>query len=229
MTEKQQEIVTIDGPSGSGKSTISRLLAKRLGYTYLDTGAMYRAVGLAMQRRDIDPGTPEGEAQLAALLDEIDLRLAPAEGEGDTRVFLDGEEVSLAIRTAEMGMVASRVSAVPSVRRKLTAMQQEMGRVGFIVAEGRDTGTVVFPKARHKFFLDASPHERARRRQEQLAAKGEEVAFETLLAQIEKRDRDDAARSLAPLRAAEDAVVVDSTRISIEQVVQFMLDRTGAT
>lgn len=228
MTEKQ-EIVTIDGPSGSGKSTISRLLAKRLGYTYLDTGAMYRAVGLAMQRRDIDPGTPEGEAQLAALLDEIDLRLAPAEGEGDTRVFLDGEEVSLAIRTAEMGMVASRVSAVPSVRRKLTAMQQEMGRVGFIVAEGRDTGTVVFPKARHKFFLDASPHERARRRQEQLAAKGEEVAFETLLAQIEKRDRDDAARSLAPLRAAEDAVVVDSTRISIEQVVQFMLDRTGAT
>lgn len=214
-----QAIVTIDGPSGVGKSTISRMLAARLGFTYLDTGAMYRAVGLLLEREGINP---EETGALQRHLAAMDLRLAP-NGDRDTRVLLNGEDVSQAIRTPEMGLVASRVSAHPLVREKLTGIQQRMAKKGGIVAEGRDMGTVVFPQADFKFFLDAAPEERARRRQQQLAEQGQHIAYEEILDQIVKRDHADSRRALAPLSAAEDAIVVDSSNLSLDGVIDFML------
>jgi cytidylate kinase len=225
MSEKRP-IITIDGPSGSGKSTISRQLAAGLHYTYLDTGAMYRAVGLQIKRLGLDLEKDEDRARLPALLAGLNISLAPARSaDDDARVFLNGEEVSSAIRTPEMGMIASRVSAEPAVREKLTDMQRQLGSDGGVVAEGRDTGTVVFPGAEFKFYMDASAEERARRRQLQLAAKGQTVDYEELLAQIRQRDRDDSSRSLAPLRAASDALVIDTSRMSIEEVVALMMNR----
>jgi len=222
MVEKKN-IVTIDGPSGAGKSTISKLLAARLQYTYLDTGAMYRVVGLQVERSGLDLEGDAAREKLVQLLDSLDMKLAPGEEGQETRAFLHGEDVSQAIRTPEIAMVASRVSAEPEVRKKLTEMQRAIGNNGAIVAEGRDMGTIVFPQAKHKFFLDASPEERARRRQKQLLEKGQKVNYAELLAQIEKRDRDDSSRSLAPLKPAADAVVIDSSQMSIDEVVSFML------
>ena len=214
-------IVTIDGPSGAGKSTISRGLAAKLHFTYLDTGAMYRAVGLALTQQGIDLADTDA---LKKCLAGIELTLAP-NGDDDVRVLLNGEDVSQAIRTPEMGMVASRVSALPLVREKLTALQRQLGEKGSIVAEGRDMGTVVFPKAACKFFLNASAEERARRRQKQLAEKGQSVDYQEILDQISKRDYDDSRRALAPLKPAADAVMVDSSRMDIEAVIAFMVDR----
>jgi len=218
------QIVTIDGPSGAGKSTISQLLAARLGYTYLDTGAMYRAVGLKIERTRTACNDP---AALARLLDSIDLELKADNGK--TRVILDREDVSEAIRTPEMSMVASRVSALPPVRAKLTALQREIGGRGGVVAEGRDMGTVVFPEAAWKFFLDATPEERARRRVLQLKEQGQEVDEQETLIQIVERDRADSSRALAPLQPAEDALIVDSSRMTIEEVVDFMAERVVAS
>lgn len=220
MQDNMDTIITIDGTSGGGKSTVSRMLAAELGYTYLDTGAMYRAVGLQAKEQGVDPADDE---QMAALLADLDLRLEP--GDGDTRVLLAGNDVSEAIRTAEMGMVASAVSARPLVRQKLTELQQEMGAQGRLVAEGRDMGTVVFPRARHKFFLDASAEVRARRRLDQLHEKGLAADYDEILAQIRKRDHDDASRTLAPLQQADDAVYVDSSEMNARQVLTFILDR----
>ncbi|MBC8318202.1 MAG: (d)CMP kinase [Desulfobulbaceae bacterium] len=224
MAENQKDIVTIDGPSGSGKSTICRIVASRLNYTYLDTGAMYRAVGYKARQQNIDL---EDGPSLGLLLDSLDLTLLP--GDGDTRVLLDKKDISAAIRTAEMGLVASKVSAQPVVRQKLTQMQQKMGEKGRIVAEGRDTGTVVFPGARYKFYLDASPEERARRRYLQLLEKGEKADQQDILAQILKRDANDSSRSLAPLKAADDAVIIDSSQLSIDDVVHFILEKVSAS
>ena len=222
----QKAVVTIDGPSGAGKSTISKLLAASLGYTYLDTGAMYRVVGLQVKRAGLDMGSEAGRARLPDLLADIDMRLAPPANEGgETRAFLDGEDVSDLIRTPELSMVASRVSAEPVVREKLTEMQRKMGREGGVVAEGRDTGTVVFPTAEYKFFLDAGPEERARRRCEQLREKGQQVDYQEILEQIRKRDHDDSSRSLAPLTPARDAIIVDSSEMGINEVVDFMTNR----
>ena len=210
-------IVTIDGPSGAGKSTISQLLAVRLGFAYLDTGAMYRAVGLKIERTAT---ACDDSGALARLLDGIDLQLQAAGGE--TRVILDGEDVSEAIRTPEMSMVASRVSAIPAVREKLTALQREIGGRGKVVAEGRDMGTVVFPRAAWKFFLDATPEERARRRVLQLRENGQQVDEAETLALIIDRDRADSSRALAPLKPAEDAMIIDSSKMTIDEVVAFM-------
>lgn len=218
MLEKQA-IVTIDGPSGSGKSTISRMLAARLGFTYLDTGAMYRAVGLLLERKGI---SLEDSETLQKHLAALDLRLV-ANGDNGTRVLLNDEDVSLAIRTPEMGLVASRVSAYPLVREKLTAIQQQLGKKGGLVAEGRDMGTVVFPGAEFKFFLDATVEERALRRRQQLAEQGQHIAHEKILDQIIRRDQADSGRALAPLVAAQDAIVVDSSNMSLEGVLDFML------
>lgn len=218
-----KNIVTIDGPSGAGKSTISKLLAARLQYTYLDTGAMYRAVGLLVKRSDLDLENERDRARLVELLDALDLVLKPGKDGRETRVFLNHEDVSDAIRTAEMAMVASRVSAESAVRQKLTQMQRDIGSKGAIVAEGRDMGTIVFPGAKHKFFLDASPEERARRRQKQLLEKGQQVDYDSLLAQIRKRDAADSSRTLAPLKPAADAVSIDSSVMGIEEVVSEML------
>ncbi len=220
---EQKNIITIDGPSGAGKSTISKLLAARLHYTYLDTGAMYRVVGLQVERAGLDLEAEGAREALVQLLAGLDMTLAPGEEGKETRAFLNGEDVSDAIRTPEMAMVASRVSAQAEVRKKLTEMQRTIGKDGAIVAEGRDMGTIVFPDAMHKFFLDASPEERAQRRQKQLAENGQKVEFQEILTQIQKRDRDDSGRSLAPLQPAEDAVIIDSSEMSIDEVVSFML------
>ena len=222
MAEKKN-IITIDGPSGAGKSTISKLLAAMLQYTYLDTGAMYRVVGLQVMRAGLDLEVQDVKGKLAPLLAELNLKLEPGEEGRETRAFLNGEDVSDAIRTPEIAMVASRVSAQAEVRKKLTEMQRTIGNNGAIVAEGRDMGTVVFPDAMHKFFLDASPEERAKRRQKQLAEKGQQIELQEILEQIQKRDADDSSRTLAPLKPAEDAAIVDSSNMSIEEVVSFML------
>ncbi len=215
-----QQIITIDGPSGSGKSTISRLLARELDATYLDTGAMYRAVGLAAHRQAVDL---TDDSAVQRLMESIDLQLSP--GTVDAQVIMNGEDISAAIRTAEMGMMASKVSALAPVRRRLTALQQAMAARQSVVAEGRDMGTVVFPQARHKFYLSASPEERARRRTAQLEEKGQTARYEEILAQIKQRDHDDSVRALAPLKPAADAVIIDSSAMTIAEVVRFMLDR----
>ena len=212
-----KEIIAIDGPSGSGKSTISRMLADRLNYTYLDTGAMYRAVGLKVKQSNVDL---KESARLQKLLAELNLTLLP--GDQQIKVLLDGEDISMAIRSEEAGMMASKVSAVGAVREKLTAIQKEMGARGGVVAEGRDMGTVVFPGARYKFFLSASPEERARRRTLQLQEKGQQADYDEIMQQITQRDKNDSSRTLSPLKPAADAVIVDSSQMNIDEVIQFM-------
>ena len=216
------EVVTIDGPSGVGKSTVSRGVAARLGFTYLDTGAMYRAVALKCQQEGVGV---ENNGALKKILDSLDMELIPvASGSEDVQVKLDGINVSKQIRTPEISMLASAVSAVPSVRATLTRMQQQMGDQGEIVAEGRDTGTVVFPTANWKFYLDATPEERARRRIKQLRDQGKDVNEQEILAQIIKRDRDDSERTIAPLKAAPEAVYIDSTVLKPDEVIQRILE-----
>ena len=223
QVERLQKIVTIDGPSGVGKSTVSRRVAADLGYTYLDTGAMYRAVAYGCRQAGVDA---TNSFAVAAVLDKVEITLLPPEpGGDDVRVSLNSEDISSAIRTPEMGMLASKVSALPVVRKKLTGLQQSMGSKGCLVAEGRDTGTVVFPRAAWKFFLDAAPEERARRRVEQLRAKGEQVNEQELLAQIIKRDRDDRERTIAPLCKADNAVGIDSSNLDADGVVGKMLEK----
>ncbi|MCL2789539.1 MAG: (d)CMP kinase [Desulfobulbus sp.] len=220
MVTDKQRIVTIDGPSGGGKSTVSRELAAKLHFTYLDTGAMYRAVAFQCREQGIDP---VDDRRLESLLTLLRIKLLPpVPGEEDVRVLVDDQEVGSQLRTPEMGMLASKVSALPRVRHTLTRLQQAMGADGSIVAEGRDTGTVVFPAAAWKFFLDASPEVRARRRAAQLRRKGELVDEQQLLAQIIQRDKDDRERSIAPLKAAPDALAINSTGLSVEEVVRRM-------
>lgn len=220
MSEKQ-EIVTIDGPSGVGKSTVSKKIADALGFTYLDTGAMYRAVGLFMHRLGVDL---KKEKDLPALLESLDLDFIPPEEKGgDVGILLNGENVSEIIRTPEAAMIASHVSAFPEIRKKLTEMQRQLGERGKIVAEGRDMGTVVFPGARYKFFLDADPGERTRRRVVQLREKGIPVDEKELYAMTLERDRNDRERAIAPLKPAEDAVLLDTTSSGVEDVVEKIL------
>ncbi len=204
-------IITIDGPAGAGKSTVSKELARRLGYTYLDTGAMYRAVAWAARQKGVDAGD---EKALAELCNDLKLGF-----QGD-RILVNGEDVSSFIRTPEMDGLSSAVSRVAVVREYLTGMQRELGRQGQLVAEGRDMGTVVFPQAAHKFFLSASAGERARRRKMQMENQGEQVAYEEILAQIEARDLADSTRSIAPLQAAPDCIVIDSSDLTVEDVLE---------
>ncbi len=204
-------IITIDGPAGAGKSTVSKELARRLGYTYLDTGAMYRAVAWAARQKGVGVGD---EKTLAELCNDLNL------GFRGNRILVNGEDVSSLIRTPEMDGLSSAVSRVAVVREYLTGMQRELGRQGRLVAEGRDMGTVVFPRAAHKFFLSASAGERAKRRKMQMENQGEEVAYEEILAQIEARDLADSTRSIAPLQAAPDCIVIDSSDLTVEDVLE---------
>lgn len=220
MSEKLN-IITIDGPAGVGKSTVSRMVAAATGYTYLDTGAMYRGVGLFLQEQKADL---LDDSVVTTLLAQLDLQLLPApDKNSDVGVLINQKDVSGEIRTPEMAMVASNVSALPVVRDYLTTMQRSYGERGAIVAEGRDTGTVVFPAAAHKFFLDAKAKERARRRYNQLKAKGVEANFEEILSMTQQRDKNDRERDIAPLIQAEDATRIDTTEISVDEVVSLIL------
>lgn len=215
-----EPVVTIDGPAGVGKSTVSRLLATRLRYAYLDTGSMYRAIAYACKERGLDP---ENAGQLSALLDTLQMQLLPpGHGNEETRVLLNGQELGAVLRTPEMGLLASKVSAQPLVRKTLTKLQQQIGAAGRVVAEGRDTGTVVFPRAKWKFYLDARPEIRAARRAAQLRSKGETVNDALLLAQIIKRDHDDQERSIAPLKPAEDAMRIDTSERSVNEILDML-------
>jgi cytidylate kinase len=206
-------IVTIDGPAGAGKSTAARALARRLGFDFLDTGAMYRAVALAVLRAQIDPSD---EVALAPLLASLQLEMPPG------RVVLAGEDVTGLIRTPEVTAASSVVAVLPAVRRRLVELQRASAAGRNMVCEGRDQGTVVFPDAGCKFFLTADPEERLRRRQCELAGRGETVDLDALRRAQEERDTRDSGRALAPLRPADDAVVLDSTVLSAEQVVERM-------
>jgi len=222
MSEKLN-IITIDGPAGVGKSTVSRMVAAATGFTYLDTGAMYRGVGLFLQEQGAD--LTDNEA-IKKLLAGLDLQLLPAPDKmNDVGVLVNNRDVSSEIRTPAMAMVASNVSALAVVRDYLTTMQRSYGERGQIVAEGRDTGTVVFPAAGHKFFLDAKPEERAKRRYNQLKAKGTEADYDEILAMTCKRDKNDRERDIAPLVQAEDASGIDTTEISVDEVVSLILQR----
>jgi cytidylate kinase len=206
-------IVTIDGPSGSGKSSTARALARRLGFDFLDTGAMYRAVALAARRASVDPNDPR---QLDVLLSGLHLEMPPG------RVLLNGEDVTDAIRTPEASSGASKVAVLPAVRRFLARQQRAIAAGRNIICEGRDQGTVVFPDAGRKFFFTADPMERAARRYRELVARGESVTLESVYAAQLERDRRDAERDLAPLRPAEDAVVIDSTRMNFDDVLALV-------
>lgn len=215
---KKELIVAVDGPSGSGKSTLSRLLAAALDYVNIDTGAMYRSVGLAAHRAGVDP---EDDEALAGLCERLTIEFVRSDA--GERVLLDGEDVSEAIRTPEMSMMASRVSACPAVRKAMGRLQKAMGDQGGVVLEGRDIGTVVFPQAEVKFFLLASAAERGRRRFEELRAKGLQVDLKQTIAEVEERDAADSNRQHAPLVQADDALAIDTTAMTIEQVLQKML------
>lgn len=197
---------------------MSRLLARRLGYIYLDTGAMYRAVALLAKREGVDPGLGE---KMSGVCRKLDLQFKTVDGE--TRLFAGTEDISAAIRTPEMDMLSSAVSAVPQVREAMTFLQRKMAAKGGIVAEGRDMGTVVFPHAEHKFFVTAEPEVRAGRRYRERLERGESVSREEVERELRKRDEQDRTRALAPLVPAEDAILMDTTALNPEQVVERML------
>jgi cytidylate kinase len=207
-------IIAIDGPSGVGKTTTSRLVARELGLPHIDTGAMYRAVALAATREGIDT---HDEAKLEELSSRVRIDFIPGE---NARVLLNGEDVTALIRTPEMSMAASNVSAVPAVRRVLVRLQQELGRRSGGVLEGRDIGTKVFPETPYKFFLTARPEVRAERRHSELLAKGEDVPYPSILAATLARDEQDSTRSESPLRYDDSYTVVDTSDLGIDEVVK---------
>ena len=211
MTEDKKLLrVAIDGPSGSGKSTVAKLIAKEYGIDYVDTGAMYRAMGLKIKRTGI---TCEEGPEMDELLESTVIDFS------GNRIFLDGEDVSELIRTQEISMMASECSALPSVRNKLATLQQEMGASKSVVMDGRDICSVVMPDAEYKFFVTATPEERAMRRYKELIGRGENPEYETILKEINERDYNDTHRDVNPLKQTEDAVLVDTTEMDIDQVV----------
>lgn len=218
-------IVAIDGPSGVGKSTVGKALASRLALAYLDTGAMYRAVGLAARRQGVKLPIAD-PAAVVAIADRATVSVTGSVE--NTRTFLDGEDVSKEIRTPEISMYASAVSAVPGVRRRLAGMQRQLALTSGGVLEGRDIGTKVVPETKHKFFLTARPEVRARRRTLELAARGSPQPFEKVLAEMEARDRADATREDSPLTLDASYVAVDTSDLTVEEVVETLLGHVRA-
>jgi cytidylate kinase len=213
-------VLTIDGPSGSGKGSLAQLLARQLGWHLLDSGALYRIVGLAAVEQGVDLND---ESRLACVAEHLDVRFAATQPGEPAAVLLDGRDISNAVRSEQAGYYASRVAVFNGVRHALQARQRAFARAPGLVADGRDMGTEVFPDAPLKIFLTASAGERARRRHKQLMDKGESVNLAALLEDIQARDRRDSERAVAPLRPADDAVVIDSTHLDIAQVVQQVL------
>ena len=216
---KKGLIIALDGPAGAGKSSTSRLLAERLGYRYVDTGALYRAVGLLAWERQLDPDDVEG---LALVCEALDVRFEP--GPSGQRLFLGQRDVTEQIRRPEVSQMASKVSAQPLVRERLLAVQRELGRGGGVVVEGRDIGTVVFPEADLKVYLDASAEERSRRRYQELRQKGSPTSLALTRTDMQERDERDRGRSHAPLRPASDAVILDTTGLSLAEVADALVD-----
>ena len=215
-------IVAIDGPSGVGKSTTSRLVAHELAIPHIDTGAMYRAIGLAATRRGVDVRDGEALERLAA---HTSIEFIPGD---PPRVLLDGDDVTHLIRTPDISMAASHVSAIPGVRRVLVRLQQDLGHRSGGVLEGRDIGTKVFPETPHKFFLTARPEVRARRRYEELIGKGQEAEFESVLADSLRRDEQDSSRPDSPLTHDESYAIIDTSDLSIAEVVEKIVSSVRA-
>jgi CMP/dCMP kinase len=217
--KRARPVVAIDGPGGAGKSTVARRLAKELGFTYLNTGAMYRAVALAVSAAGIRPDDPKLEQRIAPMLQSIKI-----ESDGE-RVLLNGRDVSSEITRPEISDLASSYSTLAPVRARMRELQRAAGEQGGVVMEGRDIGTAVFPDAEVKFFLEADPRVRAERRYEELAAQGTATSRDEVLRELLERDQRDSGRALAPLRRADDAIVIDTSKMPIDQVVCALKER----
>lgn len=211
-------VVAIDGPAGAGKSTIAKLVAEKLGYAYIDTGAMYRSVAW----KYLQTGKAFDEKLVITLAETMIISFSPEDKVN--RVYADGIEITSVIRSQEVTAIVSKVAAIGPVREAMVAQQRRMGEAGGVLMDGRDIGTVVFPKAELKIFLTASVEERARRRYEEILAKGEQVNLEQLKADIVSRDKQDSERAIAPLRKAEDALYLDTSNMNIEQVTAKILE-----
>lgn len=216
---KELYSIAIDGPSGAGKSTLARAIAKELGILYVDTGAIYRTIGCAVRARGLDP---KDAAAVVPLLPQLDIRMSYG-ADGLQHMWLDGEDVTQTIRLPEISMYASDVSAMPDVRAYLLEMQRDMARKTSVIMDGRDIGTVVLPEADVKLYLTASAEERARRRCRELAERGTEKDYADVLREINERDAQDMNRAAAPLRAAEDAVCVDTSALDFDQSREALL------
>ena len=212
--------IALDGPAGAGKSSIAKRAAKALGYIYVDTGAFYRTIGLAAARAGVEP---QPSAEVDNLLSRITVSLEFNE-QGEQVVLLDGEDVSSLIRTPEASMMASKISAVPSVRAYLLDLQRDMAKTHNVIMDGRDIGTVVLPDAKVKIFLTASPEARAERRYKELVEKGTDTTYEEVLRDVKERDYNDSHRAIAPLKPAEDSILVDTTELDFEQSVEAIIN-----
>ncbi|MDY4976908.1 MAG: (d)CMP kinase [Clostridia bacterium] len=212
--------IAIDGPAGAGKSTIARAVAKQLGWIYVDTGAMYRAAGLAALRKNIS--ISRDHEAVENMLPTLDIQLGYENGV--QRIFLQGEDVSEAIRSPEASLAASDISAIGAVRKALLSKQQEIAERTNVVMDGRDIGTVVLPDAQVKLFITASPHARAQRRWKELSEKGKQVPFEQVLKEMEYRDEQDSSRAVAPLKMADDAVLVDTSKLTLEESIERVME-----
>lgn len=212
-------IIAIDGPAASGKSTTSKELAKKLKYVYIDTGAMYRACGLQSQIENIEISDLN---KLSKMMDEIDVKIEYSEA--GNKIFLNNKEVTQRIRENDVSRLASEIAVIEIVRTKMTNLQRKLGENGGIIMDGRDIGTVVFPNADFKFFMDANIETRAKRRYEEFLEKGQNVDLEKLIEEMKWRDKNDSSREIAPLKPADDSIIIDTSNLTIEQQVEYIYD-----